>query len=111
MARGKSGTPLNVRFGLRPQVSPTGHCWFLEGNAKQDRVDTAESSRGNIIGLVNALLGHRTAKASAILKSFAVTEVKRHGVNPSVSVQFCCAWVADFAGLCRNLPSYLVEVV
>jgi hypothetical protein len=26
-------------------------------------------------------------------------------------VPSCCAWVADFAGLCRTLPSYLVEVL
>jgi hypothetical protein len=24
---------------------------------------------------------------------------------------FGCAWVADFAGLCQKLPSYLVETV
>jgi hypothetical protein len=31
--------------------------------------------------------------------------------NSIIDRLFGCAWVADFAGLCRILPSYLVEVV
>jgi hypothetical protein len=34
-----------------------------------------------------------------------------HGISPHLSVQSCCAWVADSAGLCRILPTYLVEVL
>ncbi len=35
-----------------------------------------------------------------ILKIVSAGEVNRHEVNPSLSVQFGCAWVADLWGLC-----------